>query len=226
MADRLRQARSRRSQLPIIVHVPAPAPVEALAPPAKQSRWMEITSLIVAVGAAAFTGATFWNQAGVNAITEQRYERRYADRINWWDSHQSVKGQIVLTVVVENRSPGRARKVMISGSSLEPGPTVTPSNGGPEFVGTLKPVRHFIGDIAPCSSVTVEFPGQTFGALADMVSFQDGQGRYWNKDKNGFLTASSVDKYRTAFSEIVGDSTAGGWLKPGTTSSIDDCTDS
>jgi hypothetical protein len=167
-------------------------------------RWLEWVSLPLSVAALTAAGLTYLDQRENNALTQSRYERRYADRVAWWQRSDFPSGRRVNTGYIQNRSPVPLRAVALIAQSASIRGDHVPSDIRPS------PVAHdrilvSVGDVPPCAitevvlsderSETPQFlyqnsvgePLIAFDMTIEFLLFTDGDGQSWNRGPDGQL---------------------------------------
>ncbi|MEU4623966.1 hypothetical protein AB0G04_28825 [Actinoplanes sp. NPDC023801] len=133
---------------------------------------------------------TYLDQRDNNALIKERHERRYADRVVWWEkaSQRADTRQTELQVFVQNRATAPVQKVYINfrlhagmdyGERIGKYLTDAGAAYDDNFDGTLHSV-FTLDSLAPCTSIKVVTPTVAgVNVLVDNVEFQDVTGRWW-----------------------------------------------
>lgn len=108
------------------------------------------------------------SQQSINRQQEERIERRYADRVSWWD--QPKKDGAVI-VYIQNRSTAPINSVTVGGQYSVDRSDWSSRNSGESMLYVMD-----IGDIPPCTSTKFSLDAireQQSGWKTSMIGFRD-----------------------------------------------------
>lgn len=162
---------------------------------ATQAAWTQavgaLLAMVIAVPAVFISLETYQDQqqinvsqARINTLAQERYERRYASRVSWWETND-IKAPITgggglawvprTSVWIQNRAIVPVRGHLIVDRSRF---VITGPNEPPTYIsgGTQKLILD-IGTLPPCTTATVTFP-----VVARLIDEATEEGSVWRVD--------------------------------------------